>query len=117
MSLVCLVLGEAPPRSWWTETPWLGWALVVAIPLLVAAVVVEHNRARPLLQTKWIGTRDIARFAVIAVLVRLALAEQTYGSVGLLTSAGLTNDQFLIAVRPAGCLRPWRSASARRWRC
>src|SRR6185369_12562841 len=28
------------------------------------------------------------------VLVRLALAEQTYGSVGLLTSAGLTNDQL-----------------------
>jgi len=28
------------------------------------------------------------------LLVRLALAEQTYGSVGLLTSAGLTNDQL-----------------------
>jgi hypothetical protein len=60
----------------------------------VAALVVEHYRAKPLLQIRWIGTRDIARLTVVAVLVRLALAEQTYGSVGLLTAAGLTNDQL-----------------------
>jgi MFS family permease len=91
--LFCAVLG-AGRFVWWTDTPWLGVALAIAIPLFVAALVVEHNRARPLLQTKWIGSRDIFRFAIVALLVRLALAEQTYGSVGLLTSAGLTNDQL-----------------------
>jgi hypothetical protein len=32
----------------------------------------------------------------VAILVRVALAEQTYGSVGLLTSGGLTNDQLRV---------------------
>lgn len=93
VTLICLVLGVGRV-VWWTETPWLGVALAVAIPLFVAALVVEYYRERPLLQIRWIGSRDIARFAVVAVLVRLALAEQTYGAVGLLTSAGLTNDQL-----------------------
>jgi len=81
---------------WWTDTPWLGVALAVALVLIVAAFTLEHYRARPLLQTRWIGTRDIMRFAAVAILVRLALAEQTYGSVGLLTSGGLSNDQLRI---------------------
>jgi len=93
MTLFCAVL-SAGRYVWWTDTPWVGIALAAAIPMFVAALVIEHNRARPLLQTKWIGSRDIARFAIVALLVRLALAEQTYGSVGLLTSAGLTNDQL-----------------------
>lgn len=93
ISLICAVLG-AGRVVWWTDTPWLGVALAVAVPLLVTALVIEHYRARPLLQTKWIGTRDIMRFAIVALLVRLALAEQTYGAVGLLTSAGLNNDQL-----------------------
>jgi hypothetical protein len=79
---------------WWTDTPWLGGALVAGLVLVAAAVVIEHNRARPLLQTRWIATRDIIRFAIVAVLVRMALAEQTYGSVGLLNAGGLNNDQL-----------------------
>lgn len=95
MVLLCGVLSEGR-LLWWNETPWLGWALAAAVPLFTAAVLIEHNRARPLLQTRWVGTLDIMRFAVVAVLVRLALAEQTYGSVGLLTAGGLTNDQLRI---------------------
>ena len=36
----------------------------------------------------------ILRFAAVALLVRMALAEQTYGSVGLLASSGLNNEQL-----------------------
>jgi hypothetical protein len=79
---------------WWTDTPWLGWALVVAVPLICAAILFEHFRARPLIQTRWVGTVDLMRFALIAFVVRIALAEQTYGSVGLLTLGGLINDQL-----------------------
>jgi hypothetical protein len=53
-------------------------------------VTLEHTARRPLLHTRWITTKDIIRFAAVAILVRLALAEQTYGSVGLLTAGGLT---------------------------
>jgi len=93
MTLFCGVLSVGR-LVWWTDAPWLGVALAIAIPLFVGALVIEHNRARPLLQTKWIGTLDIARFAIVAALVRVALAEQTYGAVGFLTSSGLTNDQL-----------------------
>lgn len=93
VSLICAVLGVGRVL-WWTDTPWLGAALALAVPLLVAALLLEHNRARPLIQTRWIGTLDIARFALVAFLVRLALAEQTYGAVGLFTSAGLLNEQL-----------------------
>jgi hypothetical protein len=79
---------------WWTDTPWLGWALAVSVPLIGAAIIFEHYRARPLIQTRWIGTVDMMRFALIAFVVRVALAEQTYGSVGLLTLGGLINDQL-----------------------
>jgi len=93
--LLCTVLA-AGRFLWWTDTPWLGAALAAAVVLIVTAAVIEHHRARPLLQTRWIATRDIIRFAAVAILVRVALAEQTYGSVGLLTSGGLTNDQLRV---------------------
>jgi len=93
MLLLCGVLGVGRV-AWWTGTPWLGWALASAIPLFALAALIEGHRARPLLQLGWLSTADILRFAAVALLVRLALAEQTYGSVGLLTSGGLTNDQL-----------------------
>ncbi|HEY9100641.1 hypothetical protein [Chitinimonas sp.] len=91
--LLCAVLSMGR-YLWWTDTPWLGWALVASIILVVAAVLIEHRRAKPLLQISWVASKDILRFAGVAVLVRLALAEQTYGAVGLLSSSGLTNDQL-----------------------
>jgi hypothetical protein len=80
--------------AWWIDTPWLGWALAAAVPLFALAVLIEGHRVHPLLQLGWLSSTDILRFAAVALLVRLALAEQTYGSVGLLTSGGLTNDQL-----------------------
>ncbi|PTQ09791.1 MFS transporter [Sphingomonas oleivorans] len=93
MTLLCGVLGQGR-LLWWTDTPWLGWALAAAVPLFAAAILIEYGRSRPLLQLDWIGSLDIMRFAAVAMMVRMALAEQTYGAVGLLTSGGLTNDQL-----------------------
>ena len=93
MLLLCIVLGVGR-YLWWTDTPWLGWALAACVPLFAAALVVEARRERPLLQLGWIGSRDMLRFAIVALLIRLALAEQTYGAIGLLTAGGLNNDQL-----------------------
>lgn len=93
IALVCAVLGEGR-LLWWADTPWLGWALAAAAPLFVAGVMVESGRQRPLLHIGWIGSIDIVRFAAVALLMRFALAEQTYGAVGLLASGGLTSDQL-----------------------
>lgn len=93
MFLLCAVLVEGR-LAWWADTPWLGWALAASVPLFAIAILVESFRARPLLQLEWLGSAGILRFAAVALLMRLALAEQTYGAVGLLTSGGLTNDQL-----------------------
>ncbi|WP_340313646.1 MFS transporter [Rhizorhabdus argentea] len=93
MLLACSVLAEGR-LLWWTETPWLGVALALSVPCFALAILVERRRKRPALQLHWLGSVEILRFAAVALLVRLALAEQTYGAVGLLTSGGLTNDQL-----------------------
>lgn len=93
MLLIAIVL-SAGRVYWWTDAPWIGWALAAAVPLLAAALVNEGGRSKPLLYLEWLGSAGILRFAAVALLVRIALAEQTYGSVGLLASSGLNNDQL-----------------------
>ncbi|HEY2010657.1 MAG TPA: MFS transporter [Rhizomicrobium sp.] len=99
MLLLCGVLGLGR-IYWWHDAPFLGWMLAACLPLFATAILIETHRRHPLLQIDWITSADIRRFIVVALLVRLALAEQTYGSVGLLTFGGLDNDQlrFLFAL-------------------
>jgi hypothetical protein len=56
--------------------------------------LVELHRERPLLYVEWIGSAVILRFAAAALFMRIALAEQTFGSVGLLSAGGLDNEQL-----------------------
>ena len=93
IALVAAVLGLGR-IVWWTDTAWIGWALVAAVPLFLAGIAVEHRRANPLINTRWLGSADIVRFAVVTIVARVVLSEQTYGAVGLLTALGQTNDQF-----------------------
>lgn len=79
---------------WWT-TPWLGYALSAAILLCGSAMLIEHNRANPLLNTRWMLSRNVIRFAAIAAAMRILLSEQNYGSVGLLTVLGMGADQLV----------------------
>jgi len=79
---------------WWSDTPWIGWLLVFAVPLLALGAIVEFSRTRPALYVGWMSQADILRFAAVAFFERIAVAEQGYGAVGLLSAAGLDNDQF-----------------------
>lgn len=80
--------------EWWTEARWIGYTLCGAIALLTAAIMIEHNRANPLLNIRWMASADVLRFAAVAISVRILLSEQGVGAVGLLTSLGMTNDQY-----------------------
>jgi len=91
--LVSAVLAEGR-AYWWTDTPWLGWTLAAAVPLVATALLLEYLRSKPILFLDFIGSGVIIRFAAVALLMRLALAEQTYGSVGLLAASGLDNGQM-----------------------
>lgn len=93
MLLLCQVLGLGR-LLWWFDTPWLGVALAAAIPLLALAFLIETGRKNPLVHFEWLGTLGILRFIAVALVLRLALAEQTYGAVGLLSLGGLNSDQL-----------------------
>lgn len=93
MALLCAVLVQG--RIMWWTTPWLGYATAAAILLIGAAMLIEHNRANPLLNTRWMRTRNIVRFMVVVAVIRVLLSEQSYGSTGLLTVVGMGNDQLV----------------------
>lgn len=92
--LLIAVLSEGR-IEWWTDQAWIGWALAASIALIAGAVIVEHNRANPLINTRWLGSREIVRLMVVAASVRILLSEQAFGSVGLLNVLGLINDQMV----------------------
>ncbi len=94
MALFAAVLGEGR-IVWWTNAAWIGWALIAAIPMLGAALVIEHHRVNPLLNTRWLGSADIVRFTIVTIMARIVLSEQTYAAVGLLTLLGQNNDQLI----------------------
>jgi MFS family permease len=81
---------------WWTERAWLGWALAGSVALIAAALLVEHRRVNPLIDTRWLGTREMLRLILVATSIRILLSEQTYGSAGLMTLLGMLNDQMIV---------------------
>ncbi|WP_024549573.1 MFS transporter [Siccibacter turicensis] len=93
MALLCAVLSLGR-IEWWFETPWLGWALAGAVVLIVSAVVFEHNRSNPLLNTRWLSSGSILRLGLIMLLIRIVLAEQNTGVIGWLQYVGLQNEQM-----------------------
>lgn len=93
IGLLCAVFVQA--RTVWWSTAWIGYSLAASIVLIGAAMMIEHHRANPMLNTRWIGSRDIVRFALVAATIRLLLSEQNFGAVGLLTVVGMGADQLV----------------------
>ena len=93
LALVAAVLAQGRVH-WWTEAPWLGYALCAALLLGCLTFTIEHHRRNPLLQTRWLGTAEMLRFAFGALALRFLLAEQSYGAVGLLQTLGMGPDQL-----------------------
>ncbi|KNC91933.1 MFS transporter [Trabulsiella odontotermitis] len=93
MALICAVLSLGR-LDWWFEAPWIGWSLATAVVLIVSAIVFEHNRSNPLLNTRWLSSGSIVRLGLIMLLIRIVLAEQNTGVVGWLQFVGLQNEQM-----------------------
>lgn len=94
VALLSAVLVQGP-IVWWS-TPWIGYALAASLLLIGAALLIEHNRVNPMLNTRWFGSGAIVRFAVLAASMRVLLSEQSYGTTGLMTMLGMGNDQLVI---------------------
>lgn len=79
---------------WWFEAPWIGVCLALSVALISAALIIEHNRKNPLIDTRWLSGGRIARVFTMIVLVRVIATEQTTGAVGFMQIFGLNNDQL-----------------------
>ena len=93
MALLCGVLSLGR-IEWWFTTPWLGVCLAIALVLIVAAFVIEHNRKNPLINTRWLSSGMMVRLGIVMIMMRIVLAEQNTGAVGFLQQLGLLNDQM-----------------------
>nr|WP_255697727.1 MULTISPECIES: MFS transporter [unclassified Pantoea] len=93
MALLCGVLSLGR-IEWWFSTPWLGVSLALSLVLIVAALVVEHNRVNPLINTRWLSNGAMVRLGIVMIMMRVVLAEQNTGAIGFLQQVGLQNDQM-----------------------
>ena len=80
--------------EWWLEEPWIGMALASSIVLILAGLCIEHNRVRPLLITRWLGSGRMIRFAFGVLLTRIVLSEQSTGAVGFLQGLNQGSEQL-----------------------
>lgn len=94
IALLCAVLALGR-IVWWLEAPWLGWCLAGAIVLVTGALLIEHHRKSPLLNTRWLSTASMLRLAASVLLIRIVQTEAS-ATVGLLQSLGMSNDQMQV---------------------
>ncbi|MBF2719768.1 MFS transporter [Psychrobacter sp. NG254] len=79
---------------WWT-TPWLVYPLMIAMVGISIALWIETHRKNPMLQVRWMRSRNIIAFMITGAVMRILLSEQNVGAAGLLANLGYGNDQLV----------------------
>lgn len=80
--------------QWWT-TPWLSYPLIIAVVTISIALWIETHRKNPMLQVRWMRSRNIIAFMTTGAVMRILLSEQNVGAAGLLANLGYGNDQLI----------------------
>ncbi|MCA8865102.1 MULTISPECIES: MFS transporter [unclassified Halomonas] len=94
LALIAAVLGLGRWEGWF-QAPWIVTSLFIAIPALMAAGAIETSRRTPLLNLRWLGRGDVARFAVAVFMARIVLAEQGI-AIGVVSELGGTSQQLAV---------------------
>lgn len=105
VALLCAVLSLGR-IDWWLEAPWIGVASACSLVLIMAGLAIEHNRANPLLMTRWLGSGVMIRLALAVILIRMVLSEQSAGAVGFMQMLNMSYQQMhtLYVVMLAGAI-------------
>jgi MFS family permease len=88
---IVLVTGR---QYWWTEAPWIGELLVLMVASLTLASIIELNRKTPLIDLRWLMSKEVLHFAAVLVIFRLILTEQTGVANNFFLVLGLQNEQL-----------------------
>ncbi|WP_425639007.1 MFS transporter [Agrobacterium radiobacter] len=92
LALIAAVLGLGRLEEWF-ETQWILLFLSLALPMLITALMLENGRSAPLLNLRWLGSGDIACFALAILVARIVLAEQNVAT-GFLTAMGGSGEDL-----------------------
>ncbi|WP_374708227.1 MFS transporter [Pseudochrobactrum sp. sp1633] len=107
---------------WWLEAPWIGICLAVAFGALALAAAIEFNRENPLINIRWLTSRQTLTFTGMLLVFRVVLSEQTAGATGMFQALGIYNEQstglywvliissFMGGIACAMVIRPGREA-------
>jgi MFS family permease len=87
---VFLTLGRL---YWWFEVPWLGMLLAGSIAALTLMVTLELPRKMPLIDLRWVFSRENMHMAGILLLFRVVSSEQTTTAANFYMQLGLLNEQ------------------------
>ncbi len=82
-------------RILWWNTPWLSYPLIIAVITISIALWIETHRKNPMLQVRWMRSRNIIAFMITGAAMRILLSEQSVGAAGLLANLGYGNDQLI----------------------
>ncbi|MQW01300.1 MFS transporter [Sinorhizobium medicae] len=88
---VVLVMGRL---YWWFEAPWLGVLLALSVVTLTTVILIELNREQPLIDVRWLASREIVHFAVVLLIFRLVASEQSAIATSFYQLLGLQYDQL-----------------------
>ncbi|EJF97405.1 hypothetical protein MEE_00033 [Bartonella elizabethae F9251 = ATCC 49927] len=79
---------------WWYETPWIGWGLALAIFSLAVAIMIELNREKPLIDLRWIFSKEMIQSVFILLIFHVFLLERSNLPFGFFNLFGLLNREM-----------------------
>ncbi|WP_375675457.1 MFS transporter [Bartonella sp. CL100XZDX] len=79
---------------WWYEAPWIGWGLALAILSLAIAIIIELNREKPLIDLRWIFSKEMIQSVFILLIFHVFLLERSNLPVGFFNLFGLLNREM-----------------------
>ncbi|UTO28272.1 MFS transporter [Bartonella harrusi] len=80
---------------WWYEAPWIGWGLVLAVSSLVMAIIIELNREKPLIDLRWLFSKEIVQSVLILLVFHVFLLERSTLAAEFFNLFGLSNREVM----------------------
>ncbi|WP_039760744.1 MFS transporter [Bartonella queenslandensis] len=79
---------------WWYEAPWIGWGLALAIFSLTIAIIIELNRENPLIDLRWLFSKEMVQSVLILLIFHVFLLERSTLAVGFFNLFGFLNREM-----------------------
>jgi len=81
---------------WWFDAPFLGLLLAAAVACLTVMALIELPRKNPLIDLRWVFSRENIHMAGVLLLFRAVTSEQSSTAPGFYQQLGLVNDQTIM---------------------